>query len=105
VTPLPLAADWDELILGSGVLVSAAYDALALSGGIPDGASQSGFAVEFTWIGLGTPGAQPFEIFDPQTFEVLESGTTTPIPEASTLTLLAAGTALLARRSRFRQLT
>jgi hypothetical protein len=100
VTAPPLATDWDQLILGSGVLVSAAYDAVALAGGIPDGASESGFAVEFTWIGPGTPGAQPFEIFDPQTFDVLESGLTTPIPEASTLSLLAAGTALLARRRR-----
>ena len=102
VTAPPLATDWDQLILGSGVLVAAAYDAVALDGGIPDGTSESGFAVEFTWIGPGTPGAQPFEIFDPQTFDVLESGLTTPIPETSTLSLLAAGISLLARRPRSR---
>jgi PEP-CTERM motif len=98
VTPLPLAADWDQLILGSGVLVSAAYDALGLSGGIPDGGSASGFAVEFSWIAPGIPGPQPFEIFDPGTFEVLESGVTTPVPEPDTFALVLLGLALLARK-------
>jgi len=91
-------ADWDELILGSGVLIPAAYDVLALSGGVGGGATQTGFAVEFDWTGSGLPGAQAFEIFDPQTFQVLESGLTTPIPEPGSLVLLALGVAALAMR-------
>jgi hypothetical protein len=95
VTPLPLAAEWDELILGSGVLISAAYDALGVAGGIPDGGSASGFAVEFVWLGSGTPGVQPYEIFDGDTFEVLESGSTTSVPEPAPMSLLVAGVAAL----------
>jgi len=91
VTPVPPATDWDELILGSGVLVPAVYDAIALAGGIPDGAIQSGFAVEFVWVGSGMPGPQPFQIFDPDTLTVLDSGVTTPIPEPGTLALMAIG--------------
>ncbi len=97
-TPPAVGANWDELILGSGVLVPATYDALALGGGIGEGATQSGFAVEFVWTGPGLPGAQPFEIFDPRTFALLESGLTSPIPEPGSLTLIALGAALLAAR-------
>lgn len=98
VTSSPLAGEWDELILASGAFAPAAYDALALSGGVPVGGLVSGFSVEFSWLGAGVPGAQPFEIYDPVTFELLEVGTTTPIPEPSTLTLCMAGLALLATR-------
>lgn len=87
VTPDPPASDWDELILGSGLLVDAAYDVLALAGGVAPGDLVSGFAVEFTWIGAGTPGAQVFEIYDRQTLAVLETGLTA-VPEPSTLALL-----------------
>lgn len=102
VTSAPLAADWDEMILGSGLGVPADYDVYALAGGIGVGESISGFAVEFAWLGSGTPGAQPFGIYDPETFETIDSGTTsliasapgnpdTPeIPEPSTLFLLLA---------------
>jgi hypothetical protein len=101
VTPAALAVEWNELILGSGVLVPAAYDALALAGGIPNGGSASGFAVDFTWIGPGTPGAQAFEIFDPDTFAVLEAGFTTAVPEpnASHLLAMAVVALVLTRRS------
>ena len=104
VTPPALAAEWDEVILASGVLVPAAYDALALSGGIPNGGSASGFAVDFTWIGPGTPGAQPFESFDPDTFAVLESGVTTAtaVPEPNPSHLLALGVVALASSRRAR---
>lgn len=100
-TPPALAVQWSELILASGVLVPAAYDALALSGGIPNGGSASGFAVDFTWIGAGTPGAQAFEIFDPDTFAVLEAGFTTAVPEpnASHLLAMAVVALVLTRRS------
>lgn len=38
--------------------VEIAYDALATGAGIMPGASLSGFAVEFNWLGTGAPGTQ-----------------------------------------------
>ncbi len=74
------------------------YDALALSVGIPAGGTVSGFAVQFNWIGSGEPGAQPFQIFDPDTFQLLQTGQTfsaQPIPAASTLSLILLGIAIV----------
>ena len=88
VTANPPASDWSEAILASGVLIPAAYDALAFSGGIPISGSQAGFAVEFAWLGIGTPGDQGFEIYDSVSFDLLEAGTTTavvPLPGAVVL--------------------
>lgn len=76
VTAAPLASDWDEIILGSGLLVDTAYDAYALAGGVATGSTVSGFAVKFTWLGSGTPGAQSYEIYDQATFDLIASGTT-----------------------------
>lgn len=107
VTADPPAADWDELILGSGLLIDAAYDVFALGGGIADGGSVAGFAVEFTWLGAGMPSVQGFEIFDPVSLNVIETGSTratvTSVPEPGTpaLLLLAAITAVaMLRRKR-----
>lgn len=104
VTGNPPSAAWDELILGAVPgFDPAAYDAAALGAGIGNGASVSGFAVEFEWIGAATgPGAQEFIIYDPNTFAELEFGTTqlkpsgpgpgpTPAPAPGVLSLLGAG--------------
>jgi hypothetical protein len=93
VSPASVTGRWSELILGSAPGVPAAYDALATAGGIADGASESGFAVRFHWLGPGTPGPQPFEIFDPNTFEQIGGGVTS-LPEAAPLWLAAGGAAL-----------
>jgi hypothetical protein len=98
-----LAAAWDERILGSGLLIPAAYDVAAISGGIATGQSRDGFAVQFRWLGAGTPGPQPFQIFDPNTFGLLGSGTTAVVPLPATIWLLATGVAALAGRRRFRR--
>ena len=114
VTPEPPAADWYEDILGSGLLIPAAYDVLAdvlaWNSGIAVGESVSGFAVQFTWLGTGMPGAQPFEIYDPDNIDVpLATGRTraagTSVPEPGTLALLflgavVASTTWLRRRPR-----
>lgn len=94
VTPDPLNSQWSQLILSSVGTAPAEYDALALGGGIPTGDTVSGFAVQFEWIGQGLPGAQLFEISDPNTFNVLESGQTvqagqTAVPEPSTFWIIA----------------
>ena len=87
----PTARNWDQIFLSSGPLIPAAYDALALSGGIADGAVVSGFAVDFTWLGLGTPGAQLFDIYNPTTFALLDSGTTQAVSIPGTLPLFGLG--------------
>ena len=100
VTGDPPASAWSEQIIASGILIPAAYDALALSGGIPISSSETGFAVEFAWLGTGTPGAQGFEIYDPITFDLIETGTTTVVPAPSAGLLLFTGLLTLLRASR-----
>jgi len=80
VTPAPLQSQWSETWLSQLPQLPAAYDVLALGGGIPVGSWVSGFAVQFTWLGPGLPGSQPFRIYSPQTFEVLQTGNTSPEP-------------------------
>lgn len=93
-TPSPLSDSWDEIVLASAPSVPAAYDALATAGGVANGASVSGFAVTFHWLGAGLPGSQPFEIYDPATFSLLETGVTAPVPEPAVGLLAAAGLAV-----------
>ncbi|TNF34651.1 MAG: hypothetical protein EP315_06935, partial [Gammaproteobacteria bacterium] len=91
-TPAPLNLDWDENLLGSAPLVPAAYDLYALAGGVADGATLSGFSIEFTWLGGVTgPGSQDFEIYDPFTFELLEVGATTVVPVPAAAWLMLSG--------------
>lgn len=91
-TPSPLSGNWDQLILASSLGVPAAYDALALAGGIADGTTVAGFAVDFTWIGSGAPGSQPFEIYNPSTFALLGQGVTaSPVPVPAALWLFCSG--------------
>ena len=92
VTPNPPSAQWSQEILASVGTAPADYDAFALNGGIPVGSTVSNFAVQFEFIGQGLPGAQPFEISDPNTFAVLQTGeTAVPVvaPEPSTFWMLA----------------
>lgn len=110
-TVAPANGDWDVLSLQPAPSLSAdgAYDALALV----DAPSLSGFfSIEFIWRGAGTPGSQPFEVYDarsPLAIPVLEAGETIPlrdggqVPAPGTLGLLAAGLgAALALRRRAR---
>jgi hypothetical protein len=98
VTPNPLHTQWSEQLLTSAPAVPAAYDALSLTGGIAPGSTVTGFSVQFTWLGSGTPGGQPFQVFDATTFAVLQSGQTAApviaVPAASTLSLSLIGLGL-----------
>ena len=96
-----LTSQWQQQILTSLPSLPADYDALAIGGntGITVGSTVSGFAVQFTWLGTGLPGAQPFQVYDPSStpFQLLQTGQTTataPTPAASTFSLLLIGTGL-----------
>ncbi|MBL8350363.1 MAG: hypothetical protein JNL87_08595 [Burkholderiaceae bacterium] len=87
----------------------AVYDVYNLSDPLDIGESATGFAVEFVWLGTGTPGSQPFKIYDIANFDVLDSGSTTlagsppnpmPEPSAALLTALALLGAAAATRQR-----
>lgn len=69
---------WDPLVISPDTSIPADgfFDALALIVGISPGTAQDGFAVSFNFLGVGTPGAQRFEIVDRTTFLTLGTGLT-----------------------------
>ncbi len=75
-----------------------------LSAERPIAAERFGFALAFDWVGRGSPGSQPYELFDAD-FNLTGSGLTAPVPEpasASLLMLALSALALLLRRRRAR---
>jgi hypothetical protein len=103
--------DWDSLVVqADGGLASDGYfDALALADGIVAPKVLGGFIARFDWAESAMPTMFSFTINDPVTFEPLARGTTTPadgnppspLPEPSTLVLLASAiaTRLAVRRA------
>ena len=97
VTPPSFNTQWSEQLLAPVGPPGTAFDVCAANQGnvncpttpgILAGNSLSGFAVQFNWLGTGTPGSQPFQIFNANTSQVLENGNTVA-PEPSTFGLLA----------------
>lgn len=86
-TPESLASIWDDFVVQPDPLLGddGFYDALLLSGEVPWGGEVDGFAVQFDWLGKGTPGAQRFDVVDPTTFETLYSGQSIPEPTSAVL--------------------
>lgn len=96
-------ADWDSLVAqpDANIPDDGFFDSLNLTTGLPPDATQSGFSVLFDFLGSGSPGAQPFNIVDPDTFETIESGTTVsavPLPAPVWLFSAAIGALLSVRR-------
>ena len=91
-----------SLVPGSAIDLGAYGDAYVMtSGEIPVGGSLGNFEITFTYSGTGTPGSQMFKIFDPSTFDVLETGYTIPeshgVPDGgSTLGCMLLAVALFA---------
>ena len=90
--------NWSSIVAQPDPVLPAngSFDTQALDLGLPPGGSQGGFSVRFTWLGQGTPGAQTFNIVDPDTFSTLEAGSTipmspVPIPAAAWLMLSSLG--------------
>jgi hypothetical protein len=104
--PLAPNADWDVVTLQPDPSLpdDGALDALAL---VNNPSLADAFTIAFIWRGNGTPGAQPFEIFD-DTFAVIDEGITipaggTPVPEPTSIVLLLSGAALLWGGKRWQQ--
>ena len=98
--------DWDRLVIqpDTGISADGFYDNLALV----NGASLSApFILDFVWLGMGTPGAQVFDIYDLNGgFQKIESGTTqsAAVPESGGWLLTAIWIALLVGMESLRRL-
>ena len=95
-------ANWDSIVIepDADLPDDGFFDSLALVAGIPIGGGLGGFAVSFNYLGGGTPGSQSFDIVDPVTFVVLDSGTTV-VPIPATLWMFGAALGLLGGLRRF----
>lgn len=73
--------DWDGIAIEPDPLLpdDGFVDWLAFSLPISENSSLAGFSVSFDWLGAGTPGQQFFEIIDPLSFSVIESGVTSAV--------------------------
>jgi hypothetical protein len=92
-----LTAGWDQIIIGSQPGLPALFDLLALGGPLDGGASLSGFAIEFEWLGAGVPGPQAFQVVNPDTFTTVSTGRTNAaatVPEPASWMLALTGLAL-----------
>ena len=103
--------DWDILLFQPGALFpedDGIFDALALVQGIAPGEILSGFAVRFNFIGSDDFGAQLFEVYDPISFDILDSGQTpaiaapTQVPVPAAWSLLALGVVLIMLTTKYR---
>jgi hypothetical protein len=85
--------EWSESIWNPAPILrdDGGYDILSLVEPIQIGKSVKGFRVAFDWVGTGLPGSQFYEVVNPSTFDVIDSGNTVLIPEPCTALLLLTG--------------
>jgi hypothetical protein len=101
-SPPPAVSDqWDAISLqpDTGLPDPGRYDAQAL---VDEPTFLGIFSVSFVFRGTGAPGAQPFEIYDPE-FQLIQTGVT--VPEPSTFLLIASGLLVLLLRREARRPT
>lgn len=96
-------AGWDSIVVqpDAGIPADGFFDGLALGAGLAPGATAAGFAVSFEFLGAGSPGPQPFDVVDPVSFNVVDSGVTVPetatdLPEPDSIALLGLALSALA---------
>ena len=93
-------SNWDSLVVQPDISLpdDGFFDSLAFDTGITPGLSRTGFSVLFDWLGLDSPGSQPFTVVDSTTLATVDSGTTcspcgvtNPVSEPSLTWLLFLG--------------
>jgi len=95
-------ADWDSIVFqpDPGLPDDGIFDSFALVVGIDPGEIVAGFSVIFDFLGVGAPGEQFFEFYDPFDFSVIADGITelqaVSVPEPASLSLFAAGLMIIA---------
>ena len=91
--PLSTPSDWDSLTVEPDNFLNndGYYDSLERFSGIALGDSLGGFSVRFNYLGTDAPGAQFFEIVNPITFAVLDSGFTNAVPIPASIWLFSSG--------------
>lgn len=99
------ATDWDAQILQPAFGLPAQLDVFTAMSAIGIGGSAASFDIQFTWLGNGLPGAQHFQVWDPDTFDIRYEGVTVatgvqalPEPPAWALSLLGLAAAAAAGR-------
>lgn len=97
LSALTMAEGWDGFVAQPDPLLpdDGFIDVLALSSGVLPGQGLSGFSIIFDWLLEGTPGSQRFDIIEPLSFTVIDSGFTrlavpASVPEPSSLALFGA---------------
>ena len=91
-------ANWSPLVIqpDSGIPADGYLDVVSPTGPIANGASVSGFSVDFSYLRAGAPSPQSFELYNSSDFSLVYSGTTTSesvsaIPEPTTRAMLCLG--------------
>ena len=81
--------DWDIIVLQPDTSLpdDGVYDALAW---VNDASLADIFTVSFVWLGSGIPDSQYYEVYD-DSWNIVESDETAPVPEPATIILLGIG--------------
>jgi hypothetical protein len=79
--PLSVSGDWDVTVWQPDPVIpdAGAYDALAVTANANSASLSEPFIVRFAWTGTGSPGPQPFDVYDAN-WNALVSGETIPTP-------------------------
>lgn len=96
---------WDGLVIQPDPALPDAgfFDVLSLAGLIAADSRISGFSVEFRQAAGSLPGSQRFELLSSDSFEVVYSGVTAPVPEPASAAMLLGGLSVVVLVARGRR--